>query len=110
MVSDILVILALFSSFTAIGAVVVCAFWLKKLRRALAQALNDAATQQITTAQRLGEALTTIQRQQKMFEQQLHNLAQANSRVRQDITAVAQRVERGEAAARADVAADRILH
>lgn len=110
MVNEALAILALFASFTAVGAVVVCAAWLKKLRRSLTNALNDAANQQIRTAQRLADAITTIQRQQKMYEQQLQNLAQANMRLKQDMALVAQRLGRNETAQRTDMATDRILH
>ncbi|MBI1272586.1 MAG: hypothetical protein GC131_00670 [Alphaproteobacteria bacterium] len=108
--NELLTTLALFTTFTAIGAGVMCVLWLQKLRRALAKALNEATNQQIRTTQRLADAVSAVQRQQKMYEQQLHNLAQANMRLRQEVVAVAQRVERGESENRADNGSDRILH
>jgi len=91
-----LVWLVAFSGATALfaaGFVVVAVMWLRKLRETVSSAVNESANQQMRTAQRLGDAVAHMQKQQRAYEQQLHNLAQASLKLRQELTSVAHRLE-----------------
>jgi len=88
-----------FSGATALcaaGFMAVAILWLKKLRVTVSAALNDAADQQVVAAQRLGDAIAQVQKQQRAYEQQLHNLAQASLKLRQELTSVSHRLEHTE--------------
>ena len=95
-----------FAAATALSAtafVVVAVLWLRRLRETVSAALNDSATQQLRTAQKLGEAIANVQKQQRNYEQQLHDLAQASLKLRRELTTVAHRLETSDAeAARGD--------
>lgn len=77
----------------AAGFVVVAVLWLKRLRETLASALGETASQQIRTAQRLSEALASLQRQQNLSQQRLQTLTEANIRMRQELNDLAGKVE-----------------
>ena len=85
-----------FAASTAMAAAVfvfLAMTWMRKMRETLSAALTDVASQQLKTAQRLGESIGQLQKQQRTYEQQLHNLAQAGMRMRQDIANVTHRLE-----------------
>ncbi len=82
-----------FSIATTLAFVAVTVLWLRKLRETVALALTESASQQVRTAQRLGDALAQIQKQQRAYEQQLQLLAQANTQLRQGLVNVATRLE-----------------
>jgi hypothetical protein len=97
-----------FTGITAIAAatfVAVAVMWLRKLRETVSKALADSATQQLRTAQKLGEAVALVQKQQRNYEQQLHNLAQASLKLRQELTTVTHRLENGP-----EMPGDRTVH
>ncbi len=103
--------IVIFAGATAIAAAIfvgAAVMWLRKLRETVSAALNEAADQQLRTAQRLGEAIGQVQKQQRNYEQQLQNLAQAGMKLRQEIATVVNRIEHsdGDAALRGD----RTLH
>lgn len=77
----------------ATGFVAVAVLWLRKLRETVSAALTEAANQQVRTAQRLSEAVAQVQKQQRSYDQQLQNLAQANMRLRQELASVAHKLE-----------------
>ena len=85
------------TAFCAAAFIVVAALWLRKLRATVSSALAEAANQQVRTAQRLGDTLAQVQKQQKNYEQQLHLLAQANTQLRQGLVNMATRLEHGPA-------------
>lgn len=90
-----------FAGSTALAAAIfvgVGVMWMRKLRDTVSSTLTEAATQQIRTAQKLGDAVTQVQKQQRTYDQQLQNLAQANLRLRQELATVAHRLEHTEAA------------
>jgi TolA-binding protein len=97
------------TAIAATGFAVVGVLWLKKLRETVSSTLSETARQQVHTAQRLSEALGHLQKQQRNYDQQLQNLTQANIRLRQDITAMASRLEHNEREQHTPQA-DRILH
>src|ERR1700749_1434042 len=85
-----------FAGTTAISAaafVVVAMMWLGRLRETVSTALQDSAAQQLRTAQKLGEAIAHVQKQQRTYEQQLHDLAQASVKLRRELTNVTHRLE-----------------
>jgi hypothetical protein len=84
------------TAFSATGFVVVAVLWLRKLRETVSTALAESASQQVRTAQRLGDALAQVQKQQRGYEQQLHLLSQANSQLRQGLVSVATRLEHSQ--------------
>ncbi len=89
-----------FAAVTAVsvtGFVVVAVLWLRKLRETVSTALAETANQQVRTAQRLGDALSHVQKQQQNYEQQLQNLAQAGLRLRQELVNVSARLEHNQA-------------
>ncbi len=88
--------LAVSTALVATGFVVVAVLWLKKLRQTVASALSEAAHQQVRVAQRLSENVGQVQKQQRNLEQQMQNLVQANVKLRQDVAAIATRVEHSE--------------
>ncbi len=77
----------------AAGFVVVAVLWLKKLRETLATALGETANQHIKSTQRLGEAITRLQRHQQTQDERLQILAEANLRLRQELNEMAGRLE-----------------
>ncbi|HAX92058.1 MAG TPA: hypothetical protein DCY07_07625 [Rhodospirillaceae bacterium] len=77
----------------AMGFVVVAVLWLKKLRETLATTLGETAGQQIRTAQRLGDSLSHLQRQQQNQEQRLQDLMELNDRMRREINVLTSRLE-----------------
>ena len=81
------------STLSVTGLLVVAALWMKKLRDTVAQALTEAASQQVRNAQRVAEALGQVQKQQRNYEQQLQLLAQANTQLRQGLVSMATRLE-----------------
>lgn len=96
-----------FAGATALSAaafVAVAVLWLRKLRLTVSAALAESATQQLDTAKKLSDALNNVQKQQRNYEQQLHNLAQAGLKLRQELTAVAHRLEHSE------IQGDRTVH
>jgi len=84
------------TAFFAAAFMVVAVMWLKKLRITVSRALIDAADQQTLAAQRLGNAIAQVQKQQRAYEQQLHTLAQASLKLRQELTSVSHRLEHSE--------------
>ena len=83
MVPDWFVICAAVTAFSLTGFAVVAIMWLRRLRENVSAALTESANQQVRTAQRLSDAMDTIQKQQRQYEQQIHTLAQAGLRLRQ---------------------------
>lgn len=81
------------TALAAAGFVVVAVLWLKKLRETLAIALGETASQQVRTAQRLGEAIAQLQHRQHLNEQRIQALADANIRLRQEVTALTAKLE-----------------
>jgi len=63
------------------------------LRETVSSALTEAAGQQIRTAQRLGESIAQLQKQQDGYNQQINVLAQAGMRLQQELSNVASRLE-----------------
>lgn len=90
---DWIVVFAAITAVSATGFVVVAVMWLRKLRETVSTSLAEAANQQVRTAQRLGDALGQVQKQQHNYDQQLQNLAQAGLRLRQEIVNVNARLE-----------------
>lgn len=80
----------------ALGFVAVAVLWLKKLREALSIALGETAHQQVRTAQRFGETLAEMQRHQRLYEQRLQTLTEANIHMRQELNALAGKIELSE--------------
>jgi DNA anti-recombination protein RmuC len=81
------------TAFSAAGFMVVAVLWLRKLRDTVSSSLAEAANQQVRTAQRLGESLSQVQKQQRTYEQQLQLLSQANTQLRQGLVSMATRLE-----------------
>jgi len=82
---------------SAAGFIGVAVIWLRKLRETVSSALTEAAGQQIRTAQRLGEQVAQLQKQQDGYGQQIHILAQAGMRLQQELSNVASRLENAQA-------------
>ncbi len=89
-------------AFSAAAFMAVAVMWLRKLRSTVASALAETATHQVHSAQKLGEAVGHLQKQQRAYEQQLHNLAQASLKLRQELTNVAYRLEHADPEQRGD--------
>ncbi len=98
MVPDWFVICAAVTAFSLTGFAVVAALWLRRLRESVSAALTESANQQIRTAQRLSDAMDTIQKQQRQHEQQVHTLAQAGLRLRQELVNVSNRLDHSQQA------------
>lgn len=94
---DWIVVFAAITAVSATGFVVVAVMWLRKLRETVSISLAEAANQQVRSAQRLGEALAQVQKQQSHYDQQLQNLAQAGLRLRQELVTVNERLENHQA-------------
>ena len=93
---DLFLIFAALTAVSATGFVVVAVLWLRKLRETVSSALAEAAGQQVRTAQRLGDALSQVQKQQRNYEQQLQALSQANTQLRQGLVTMATRLEHSQ--------------
>jgi hypothetical protein len=97
---------------TALAAsvfVVVAMLWLKKLRATVQATMREIAGQQVCNAQRMSDCVGNLRKQQQSLEQQLHDLSQSSVRLRQEMVAIAARIEMSE---RGNVfgASDRIFH
>ena len=100
---NLILAFAAVTALSATGFVVVAVLWLRKLRETVSQALTESASQQVHTAQRLGESIAQVQKQQRGYEQQLQTLAQANAQLRQGLVSVASQLQHGHTdAARVD--------
>lgn len=89
-----------FASVTALSVtafVVVAVMWLKRLRETVSATLAETANQQVRTAQRLGDQIAQLQKQQRHYEQQLQILAQTSTQLRQGLVNVATRLENNQA-------------
>ncbi len=84
------------TALSATGFVVVAVMWLRRLRETMANALTEAASQQVRTAQRMAESLAQVQKQQQNYEQQIQMLAQANAQLRQGLVNVATRLDNNQ--------------
>jgi hypothetical protein len=84
--------------------------WLKRLRANLACAVSEALARQITHGQKVEEVLDVLQHNQKKMEGQVLLLAEAQSRARNDINALAQRFEQREVAQDGQNTQGRVLH
>ncbi len=85
-----------FTAVTGVSAtafVVVAVLWLRKMRETVSAALAESANQQAQTAQRFSEAIAQVQKQHRGYEQQLQNLAQANTQLRQGLVTVATQLQ-----------------
>lgn len=100
---------ALTAAFTALGIVIMLVRQVRVLKRSLVTALNETAEHQIRTTQKLADAITTLQKQQKLYEQQLLAIAQAGQKLREDITIVARHIDRSRGD-EAETTGQRVLH
>ncbi|MGE3622361.1 MAG: hypothetical protein AB7H77_00620 [Bdellovibrionales bacterium] len=89
-------VIATAAPLSAAAFVAVAVMWLRKLRDTVRNTLSEAAVHQIHSAHKLGETVAQIQKQQRLYEQQLHNLAQASIRLRQELAQVTHRLEHTE--------------
>jgi glycosyltransferase A (GT-A) superfamily protein (DUF2064 family) len=94
---DLVLIFSAITGVSAAGFVIVAVLWLRKLRETVSSALTESANQQVQTARRFSDALAEVQKQQRGYEQQLQNLAQANSQLRQGLVNVASQLQQGHA-------------
>lgn len=108
-VPDIFVIAVLVTLGFTLGAVGVLMVYLYRQRQAVIRALSQRDTEQLQMTKQLATAIEATQRQQRQYEQQLQNIAQATLRLRQDVQVLSKRSERTSADAPA-AAAERVLH
>ena len=92
-------VFAVLTTLSAIGFAAVAVLWLRRLRETVSVALAEAAGQQVRTAQRLGEAIAQVQKQQRGYEQQLRVLSQTSTQLRQGLVSVATRLDLSQAEA-----------
>lgn len=109
LVPDAFVVAVLVTLGFTLGAVGVLMVYLYRQRRALIKALSQRDSEQLQMTKQLATAIEATQRQQRQYEQQLQNIAQATLRLRQDVQLLSKRSERGSA--ETPVAApERVLH
>lgn len=71
---------------------------IRQLRREVAEALAETAKQHAAAMDKIGQALLNTQKQQEVLVQQLHVVASAYQRLRDDVAVeIAQRQKRAEA-------------
>lgn len=108
-VPDSFVVAILVTLGFTLGAVGVLVVYLYRLRQSLVRALSQRDGEQLQMTKQLATAIETSQRQQRQYEQQLQNIAQATLRLRQDVQLLSKRSER--ASAETTVATpERVLH
>ncbi len=93
-VPDIFVIAVLVTLGFTLGAVGVLMVYLYRQRQAVIRALSQRDTEQLQMTKQLATAIEATQRQQRQYEQQLQNIAQATLRLRQDVQLLSKRSER----------------
>ena len=93
---DIILSFAAITAISVTGFVLVAVLWLRKLRDSVSTALTESANQQVLTAKRFAESLAEVQKQQRHFEQQVHQLVQSNSQLRQGLVNVATQLQHGQ--------------
>jgi hypothetical protein len=93
MTPEWLILFAGATALSAVGFVLVAAFWLRKLRETVLSSLGEVAGQQVRSAQFASETIAQLQKQQDCCAQQIQTLAQAGLRLQQEISAVTHRLE-----------------
>ncbi len=93
-VPDIFMIAVLVTLGFTLGAVGVLMVYLYRQRQAVIRALSQRDTEQLQMTKQLATAIEATQRQQRQYEQQLQNIAQATLRLRQDVQVLSKRSER----------------
>ncbi|HVY12243.1 MAG TPA: hypothetical protein VHB73_01605 [Alphaproteobacteria bacterium] len=101
-----LAIMALAAAAFVVGAML----WLRRLRTQLSGSLRETLTRQINHGQKVEEALSFLQRNQKQMETQVGALADAQGRARADINLLREKLEQREISAESSAAQGRILH
>lgn len=107
-VPDIVIAAVLVVLGATLGTFAALVIFVRRQRQGLIQALNNAGKQQIATTEHLAAAIDATQRQQRQYEQQLQNLAQATLRLRQDVQILSKRSEAGSETVA--TRAERVLH
>jgi biopolymer transport protein ExbB/TolQ len=93
-ISDIIIAATMMTLGLTLGSVAALIVFVRRQRQALINALNTNGKHHLATAQHLAQAIESTQRQQRQYEQQLQNLAQATLRLRQEVEALNKRAER----------------
>ena len=93
---ELVLAFAAITGLSATAFVVIGAVWLRKLRETVSKAFAESAHQQVETAKRFAESIAQVQKQQRNYEQQLQNLAQANTQLRQGLVTVATQLQHGQ--------------
>ncbi len=109
LVPDYFMIAILITLGSTLGAVGVLVVYLRRQRRAMIQALSERDREQLQMTKQLATAIETTQRQQRQYEQQLQNIAQATLRLRQDVQLLSKRAERSGTETTVK-APERVLH
>ena len=81
---------------SALGFVCVAVLWLRKLRDAVSSSMTEAAGQQILNAQRLGDTVARLQKQQDNYTKQINVLAQAGMRLQQELSTLSSRLDHSQ--------------
>lgn len=93
---DLIIILGSITAVSISGLVVIAAVWLRKWREIVISNMAEMANQNIRTAQRLGDTIAQLQKQQRTYEDQLQVLSQANAQLRQGLVNVATRLDNSQ--------------
>ncbi len=93
---DLIIILCTVTALSVVSLIAVGVLWLQRWRSAIVSTLAETANQNIRTAQRLGEAIAQIQKQQRNYEEQINNLAQTSAQLRQGLMTVATRLDHSQ--------------
>jgi hypothetical protein len=88
--------LFIFAGVVALSAAVfvyVAVIWLQKLRETVLTTLTEMAGQHIRNAQRIGESLDRLQKQQDGLARQIDTLTQGELRLQKEISTVSHRLD-----------------
>lgn len=94
---DMIIILGSITAISVSGLIVTGIIWLRKWREAIIMNIAETANQNIRTAQRMGETISQLQKQQVAYEDRLQVLSQANAQLRQGLVNVATRLDHSQA-------------
>ncbi|NTU77278.1 MAG: hypothetical protein HGA90_05635 [Alphaproteobacteria bacterium] len=104
-----ILILSVVTAIAATSFAVTAVVWLMRMREMMARTIFEATENQSKTIHRLGDTMALLQNRLQLYERHLHDLAQTNVRLRQDVTTLTSRVELTERSYES-FPADRILH
>jgi 1-aminocyclopropane-1-carboxylate deaminase/D-cysteine desulfhydrase-like pyridoxal-dependent ACC family enzyme len=110
LIPEYLIISGLIAIGTLAGLLLGLVRFVRRQRVIVLTTLQQVGQQQANTAQQMAQAIETIQRQQRQYEQQLQNVATAFLKMRHDLAVLTKRATPTVEKSDGGVSEDRVIH